>query len=264
MVAIVNIGNGASLPDGSYVNAQSLANTMSFSVATVQASSDINVLDDVNFSLGFLGTTSGNMFWLAPTINASHNVTMGNGALQLQASTVNLNGNIYGATGALLDSSKLSGMATTVNVQGNAADIQQAVYLTQYSSGLSTINVAAGTAAHGLSVNVDTSLLIHGGALSGTFALNNQYSSLSLFGHGFELDTGEGFAAIGSGDIGNLSGLLRGYLDSGDAFSLSFTQASANQIHLFSTSEVPIPNVSMLFALSLAGLMAKAVRRRRN
>lgn len=264
MVALVAIGNGIASPDGSYLNAQSLANSLSLTFVSVQADSAINVAESVDFTHGMFGVPNGNMTWAAPVIGLDHAVTMGNGVFSARASTLNLSAEIYSPVGTLLAAAKLQGNAETVNVLTNAASIQQAVYLTQYSAGLSTIHVAAGTASNGLAVDWDTALLIHGGSLSGTFALNNPSAALSLFGHGFEVDTGSGFKAIGSGDLSNLSGSLRGYLDSGEAFAFSFTQNTPSQIHIFSTSEVPIPSVGMLFALSLGGLMTKALRNRTN
>ena len=139
-----------------------------------------------------------------------------------------------------------------MNVLSNAANLQQALWLTQSSSGVSTINAAFGT-ARGLSFDYDTVMDLSGGLLSGAVTMNDAASALTLHGYGFELDTGSGFASIGNGGIAALSGQLKGFLDSGDAFDISFTQGLSGQISV-QGALVPLPLPLALLGSALAVL----------
>ena len=74
-----------------------------------------------------------------------------------------------------------------------------------------------------------------------------------LEGSGFELNTGTGFHPVG-GAISATSGQLEGVLDSGNSFTISFTQNAPGQI-----SVVPLPARMLLGGLSGLGAM---IRRR--
>ena len=267
MPTTINIWNGAAQPDGSYVNAQNLANTLSFSPLSLLASNDINVLDNVNVSNGIFGLTTNNMTWIAPTINVNYNVTTGTGGLALNATTVNLTGDIfnYSTSSQLMDATHLTGTATTVNVLNNGANLQQALDLTSSSAGLSTINASFGNASS-LAFDYDTSMILSGGQLSGNVTMNNTAAQLNLHGHAFEINTGTGFSPFGSGSIAAASGQLRGYLDSGDAFTVAFTQAATGQITTFDSAPlatVPLPSAVWLFSFGLMGLVGLARRKKK-
>ena len=51
--------------------------------------------------------------------------------------------------------------------------------------------------------------------------------------------------------ISALSGQLTGFLNSGDAFAVSFTQAAPNQISVGNSSVVPVPAAVWLFGSAL-------------
>jgi hypothetical protein len=81
---------------------------------------------------------------------------------------------------------------------------------------------------------------------------------LTLFGTGFEVDTGSGFQSVGSGALAALTGLLRGTLDSGDPFEFTLFQGGGGftgQILL-----VPEASSTLLLLAGLAGLGARRAR----
>jgi hypothetical protein len=84
--------------------------------------------------------------------------------------------------------------------------------------------------------------------------MNNTSALLQMLGYGFQLNTGAGFQAFATGSISALSGQLTGFLNSGDAFAVSFTQAAPNQISVVNSS-VPVPGAAWLFGSAL-GVMA--------
>jgi hypothetical protein len=97
----------------------------------------------------------------------------------------------------------------------------------------------------------DTTMILSGGLLSGSIAMNNTSSLLQMLGSGFQLNTGAGFQAFATGSISALSGQLTGFLNSGDAFAVSFTQAAPNQISVVNSSVVPVPGAVWLFGSAL-------------
>lgn len=76
-----------------------------------------------------------------------------------------------------------------------------------------------------------------------------------LEGSGFELNTGTGFHPVG-GAISATSGQLAGVLDSGNSFTISFTQNAPGQI-----SVVPLPASVWMLLGGLSGLGAMIRRR---
>ena len=103
-------------------------------------------------------------------------------------------------------------------------------------------------------------MILSGGLLSGSVTMNNSGSHLELDGHGFELNTGLGFAGIGTDPINATSRQLMGFLGSGDPFTVSFTQGVSGQISLVS-SVVPIPGTLWLFGSGLLGFIGVARRK---
>ena len=187
----------------------------------------------------------------APTTSILANVTWSDntdGAFVVNSSQVNLSAGFYTASNALLGSAQLSSSATSVSVLSNNANLQQAIDLTQTSSGPSNITAAFGTASS-LAFDNDTNMILSGGLLSGSVAMNQPNSKLELLGYNFELNTGTGFVGIGSGPITVTSGQLEGTLSSGNPFLISFTQDEPGQITV-----VPIPGSASLLLTALGGL----------
>lgn len=262
--SIINIWNGAASGDGSYLNSGNIANTLAFTNVNVSATQEIRYIETVNLANGSFGQTFFNLTNTAPKTTVSGDVTMGFGNFVVTSATIDLDGRLYAGygvgtfDGSLLGATRLTGNATTVNVLSNTGNLQQAIFLTQTSPGLSTINAAFGSASS-LSFNMDTQMFLSGGLLSGAVAMNHANSYLELHGYNFELDAGSGFTGIGSGPISAMSGQLRGYLNSGDSFNVSFTQGSAGRINV--VSAVPVPGAAWLLTSALAGL---SVLRRKN
>jgi filamentous hemagglutinin family protein len=121
----VQIGNGPSQIDGSYLNAGNLADTMVFTSVIVMADNNIDIVDAVDLARGSFGATYGDFILQTNTINLDHDILMGNGSVSLQAAMLNMGGKVT-AGGNLLRGIRITGTATAVNVS-NGASIQQAV-----------------------------------------------------------------------------------------------------------------------------------------
>src|SRR5262245_59878166 len=76
-VTSVTIGNGPASPDGSYLNAGNIANTLAFTNVNVTATSDITIADNIDISTGQFGPTFFNLSLSAPVINLTHNIVVG-------------------------------------------------------------------------------------------------------------------------------------------------------------------------------------------
>ncbi|HLF76438.1 MAG TPA: cadherin domain-containing protein, partial [Dehalococcoidia bacterium] len=147
----VSIGNGAGSTDGSYRNAQNLANQLVRASVTIQADTAIDLLDNVDLSSSLAGTPKFDLHLVAPTINISKDLNLGAlGNLYLTANTLNLNGQITsGAT--LMTAHGVIGAASLVNVLSNTASIQQAIDASSRTTA-ATIQVSAGQYAGNLTI----------------------------------------------------------------------------------------------------------------
>src|SRR5262245_55890041 len=75
---IITIWNGPDAPDGSFLNASSLADTMAFTTVLVIAEQEIVIADDVDLSESvFFGPTIFDLMLQAPTVVVGHDVIMG-------------------------------------------------------------------------------------------------------------------------------------------------------------------------------------------
>ena len=248
-VSVVSVGNGVAAGDGSYLNAFNIAQTLFFTTVNVVASSEVRYVDPVNLGTSGFGTNSFNLSSTAPLTSVLADVGIGNAQFIVQSAQLDLAGNFTRVDGPLT-LTHLQGSATTVNVQSNAASLQQALQFTNLSAGQSTVNAAFGTASS-LVFSYDTTMILSGGLLSGLIAMNNTSALLQMLGYGLQLDTGAGFQALATGSISALSGQLTGFLNSGDAFTVSFTQAAPNQISVVNSSVVPVPGAVWLFGSAL-------------
>lgn len=164
------------LGDTNYLSASLLSILMSLNGTTsVVASSLVNVgsnsttpgignkdIDLSSYWLAGWHTTSGNLYLQGNTVNFIKNLMVGSGAITVDATTLNINSQIYGLNqGAkvLLQDSKLnsSDSLKTINVLSNAASIQQAVF---FANNGARINIKAGTYTE--SVNVNKSVKLYG------------------------------------------------------------------------------------------------------
>ncbi len=148
--AIVSIGNGPNTPDGSYINAGSLADTLFSSNVTLSATSQVAIVDDISLatSPSFNATTLGSLTLQAPTVSIGGNVSMGEGNVILDGSTLDLAGAFSSGGSALCTApsssacTRLTGTATQVNVLGSSANLAQA--MSAAASG-ATVHVSSGT-----------------------------------------------------------------------------------------------------------------------
>ncbi len=126
----IAIGNGAQSVDGTYLNAQAIADNLVFTSIVLQSQGSITVTDPIDMSMSSFGTPHFNLTIAAPACNISYNVIMSaQGHLNLTCQTLNLNGKVTSG-GSLIDPSRVSSSVTATNVLSNNADIQQAIDFT--------------------------------------------------------------------------------------------------------------------------------------
>ena len=273
--SVINVWNGPNqtVDETNFLSVDSVAIQLSFASLSLLADNEIRYIESVDLSESAFGPTTGNLTNTTPMTGIYGNIIMGSGAFAVRSPLLELAGSVYSHDGTLMDASRLvwcpqpdfcyTSSVADVSVLSNTASLQQAIDFTQGSNGLSTVNAVFGF-ADGLAFEYDTRMILSGGLLSGAVAMNHLDAQLELHGYAFELDTGAGFLPFGSGSIGAVAGSLRGYLDSGDAFTIDFTQANTGQITTFDSaplSAVPIPAAAWLM---LSGLLALTGLARRN
>src|SRR5215470_17363910 len=146
------IGNGPQSLDGTYLNAQAIADNLVFTSILLQATTSITIADPSDLSSSTFGTPHFNLTLSAPVINIGNNVNMSaQGHLNLATSTLNLNGQVTSG-GATIDPSRVSSTATQVNVLSDAASIQQAFDISSVTSPVD-VQVSPGQYAGNLTIN---------------------------------------------------------------------------------------------------------------
>ena len=122
----VSIGNGTQLGNGTYLNAQKIANNLVTTSITVLAAGGISIVDPSDLSTSPSGTPHFNLSLVTSTVNVNSNLNMAAaGNLYLTASTINLNAQITSG-GTLINPSRVFGTARVVEVFSSAASLQQA------------------------------------------------------------------------------------------------------------------------------------------
>ena len=154
----VTIGNGIQQNNGTYLNAQQIANNLVFTSITVPATGSVTVVDPIDLSTSSFGTPQYNLSIVSPTCNIDYNVNLAAlGNLVMTCNTLNLNGQITSG-GTTLDPSRVSATATQANVLSNAASIQQAMDLSSTTAPV-TVQVSPGQYAGNLTIsNANTTL----------------------------------------------------------------------------------------------------------
>lgn len=123
----VSIGNGAQLANGTYLNAQRIANDLVVTSVHAEATGAITIVDPSDLSTSPLGTPQYNLSLVTPTLNVSNNLNMAaESNLYLTVITLNMNAE-FTSGGTLIDPSRVIGTATQVNVLSNTASLQQAI-----------------------------------------------------------------------------------------------------------------------------------------
>lgn len=235
--------------------APNLATALNFSNVTLTADNAITVVEDIDVSVGANGLTTHNLVLVSQTIALNGGVTMGTGSLTLNTTTANLGGAVYSHTGAPLGGSSLTGTSTTVNMLTNDALLQQAVSVSALSGSLQRVIEAPFGTSTALLVDRNVRINLSGGLISGTVDFLSPLAALNITGLAFQLDTGSGYAPVGTGAVSASAGSLRGTLFSGDPFEFDFSQL-APQINL---TLVPEPST---VALTVLGLISLACSRR--
>ena len=216
--AIVSIGNGAASPDGSYLNAGNIANTLAFTNSNIAATTSIDVVDPIDLSTSSLfGPTFGTVNFGAPTININNSLLMGAGNIGLgTVTTINLSAPINGTAGLLGPSRFITNSTVTqVNVLAAAASVQQAIDLSSNTNAV-TVNVATGQYNENVSVGKSitlTSSLPGGQTNNGVFKLLSSAITTTLGGTSFTNSSTGTIAGVGTLNVSGLTGA--GFLNHG-------------------------------------------------
>jgi hypothetical protein len=220
-VANVSIGNGAQQMNGTFLNAQNMANNLVFTSIAFQASQSISIVEPIDLSKSPDGTPQFNLSLIAPTLNINGDVNLAAaGNLILSCNTLNLNGQITSA-GTTIAPSRVTSTLTQVNVLSNEASIQQAIDVSSTTAPV-TVQVSSGQYAENLTIskpdltltsNVGTqpegadpeaSLLIgieSGGSLIHVTAENVTISGIRLHGDGTTPSAVSGIYAKGVNEL---------------------------------------------------------------
>ncbi len=148
----VSIGNGTQLPNGTYLNAQKLADNLVFTSITVFAGSNIDIVEPVDVSSSSFGTPHFNLALSAPTINIDYGVKLAAaGNLNLTTNILNLNGRITSG-GEPIAANRVTGTATQANVLSSGASIQQAIDFSSPTNPL-VVQVGSGEFTENLTIS---------------------------------------------------------------------------------------------------------------
>ena len=152
----ITIGYGSGTPEGTYLNAQNIANNLIFTSIAIQADTAITIEDDIDLSTSPFGTPVFGLTLIAPTINIDKNVNMNlSGTITMLTTTVNLTGSITSG-GTLMDPARIQSTATQVNVLSDAASIQQALDL---SSDVAPVSVQVSSGQYAENLTIDNAAL---------------------------------------------------------------------------------------------------------
>lgn len=227
-VTNLSIGLGPDTPDGSYLNAVGLSDTLAFTTLIIQADNSITFVDPVSFANSlFFGPTTYGVTLQSATINVSNPVIMSPGNFILQAPSVNLNAGITNAGGTLIASPQLSGTATQVAVLSPNASIQQGIAIANTAS-LANVAVSSGAYAQNIALNKSTVTLGLGNiVLNGN--LNVDAGSFNTGGGSLNVSN----LTLGSTAGGNGSHIqANGTVTVNDTLSLGLVSGSAGTYNL--------------------------------
>jgi Bacterial Ig-like domain (group 2) len=151
-VATVSIGNSALQMNGTYLNAQNMANNLVFTSIAFQASKSITIVEPIDLSKSPDGTPRYDLTLISPECNIDNGVNLAaEGGLYLTCGTLNLNAQVTSG-GSTIAPGRVINTATLVNVLSNEASIQQAIDDSSTTSPV-TIQVSAGEYAGNLTIS---------------------------------------------------------------------------------------------------------------
>ena len=173
----VFIGNGVQQINGTYLNAQKIADNLVFTSITVLSVGQIRIVDNIDLSTSLFGIPHFNLSLIAPTVEIDNNMNLGAaGNLFLTTNTLNLTGRITSG-GALVDPSRIFGNATQVNVLSNAASIQQGI---DFSSRIAPVTVQVSAGQYHENLVINKSLVLKGN--DGTAGAGADPAAPEIFG----------------------------------------------------------------------------------
>jgi len=153
--ATVTIGNGPRTLDGTYLNAQQIADNLTFTSVNLLATSEINIGDatgPVDMSTSTYGTPQYALNLNAPTLSINQPLILAvSGNVFFTANTLVLAAPITSG-GLPIDPSRVTSTATDVYVVNDAASIQQAIEFSSRTAPV-TIHVSSGTYTENLVVD---------------------------------------------------------------------------------------------------------------
>ncbi len=218
----VSIGNGPQQFNGTYLNAQKIADSLAGAGVTVEATGQITIADPSDLSASPLGTPHFSLTLSAPVCNVDNNLNLGAlGNLILDCGTLNFNAQITSG-GPAIDPSRVTSTATQVNVLSNAASIQQAIDSSSPASP-GTVQVSPG-----------------------------QYAGNLTIGHALTLTGNDGTSATGADPN---APTLAGAQPGGNVITVSADHVTVDGLHLNGTvGASPVSSTSGIFASGVDGL----------
>jgi hypothetical protein len=213
----LNIGNGPDLPNNTYLNANSLADSLAFSDISLQANNSISIVDPIDLSTTFFyGPTTYKLTLQSALVNINNPITFGSGNFSVLAPVLNLGATITDASATLLGGTRLSGTATQVNVTSTSASIQQGIFFSS-AAAPATISVASGTYNQNVDLNRPQP---HHLAFSNNVTLNG---NLSINSGSFSAGGGTGNLTVNSLTLGSAAGGNAGHMQTGGSVTVNGT-----------------------------------------
>ena len=155
----VTIGNGGDLINGSYLNAQNIADNLVFTSIEVQADTRIVIEDDVDLSTSVYGLPLYGLFLTAPTLDFDKSMKRSASSnLYLTTDTLNLSDRITSG-GTLVDPARVHSTATQVNVLSTGASVQQGIDI---SSTTAPVMVQVSPGQYAEDLTIDRALTLRG------------------------------------------------------------------------------------------------------
>ncbi len=218
----LDLGNGPSAPNNTYLNADSLTDSLAFSNITLQADYYISIVDPINLSSSlFFGPTLYNLTLQSAVVNINNPIVIGAGNFSVLAPTVNLAATITDTSSTPLGGTRLSGSATQVNITSTNASIQQGILFSSVVAP-ATVSIATGTYNQNVDLNRPQP---HHLAFSNNVALNG---NLNINSGSFSAGGGTGNLTVNNLTLGSAAGGNAGHTQTGGSVTVSNTMTLGN------------------------------------